>query len=385
MNIGIITLYDNGNLGAALQAYALNRVLREMGNSCETIRYRRLCDGKSDEEINRENRKLLLKSHNGRREFVIKAVVSVITKRRRKQRMERIHSFIEDYIPQSTESYSGVQQLCDVNSQYDAFICGSDNIWNRRRFDSSYFLSFVKKGKKRYSYAAGFSASELSDQEKEKIIPLIEQLDTISVRDPIGRELLQKLSRAEIREDLDPTMLLLSREWSKIAEPEPRLVKWKYIFCYLLGNGRDGRNAAKLLKEKTGMKIITLPHATTIQSNDVGFGDIKLWDVSPQRFIWLVENASYIITDSFHGCVFSILFEKQFCVFRRFTKSDESELNLRLDGILNKLGIIGRIANSPENGIEIIQKEINYNEVNKKIASYREQSIAYLEQIAVER
>ena len=250
MKIGIITLYDNGNLGAALQSYALNRVLREMGNSCETIRYRRLCDGKTDEEINRENRKLLLKNCHGRREFVIKAVFSVITKRRRKQRSDRIHSFVEDYIPQSASSYSGVQQLSEVNSLYDAFICGSDNIWNQHRFDPAYYLSFVERGKHRFSYAAGFSVTELSDKEQEKIIPLIEKLDTISVRDPIGRELLQKKSRAEIREDLDPTMLLPSREWSKIAEPEPRLVEQKYIFCYLLGNGRDGRNVAKKLKKQ---------------------------------------------------------------------------------------------------------------------------------------
>ena len=133
------------------------------------------------------------------------------------------------------------------------------------------------------------------------------------------------------------------------------------------------------------MRIITLPHATTIQSNDIGFGDIKLWDVSPQRFIWLVENASYIITDSFHGCVFSILFAKQFCVFRRFTRSDESDLNLRLDGLLNKLGINGRIASSPENGIEIIQRDIDYSGVRKKIAKYREQSISYLKQITIDR
>ena len=380
MRIGIITLFDNGNMGAALQAYALNAVLRQMGCVCEDIRYERVCDGQSDAQANRKKRREMLRSFKGCAAFATKAVCRLALRNKMAKRRQRFSDFLKQNIPQTQRAFRGVEALKGAELPYDMFICGSDNIWNKHKLDPAYFLAFVPEGVPKYSYAAGLSATGFSEKERECILPLVERLDAVSVRDGVGVRLLHSMTDKPIREDVDPTLLLSQDEWLKMAKPVQGLPK-EYIFCYLLGNAPEGRRAAQILKKRTGLAIVNIPHATSFQGNDIGFGNHRLYDVGPAEYLSLISGASYVITDSFHGCVFSLIFEKQFVALRRFPKGPEFDLNMRLDCLLDNADLHGRIASDPGEAVCVLQDEIDYGAARQALSIRRGASMDYLRSI----
>ena len=380
MKIGIITLFDNGNLGAALQAHALSRVLQRMGHQCVDIRYERVSEGKSDAQANWIKRRKMLSTWKGCKEFAVKAICTIALRRKLAQRGRVFSRFISENITQSEKTYRGFTALARADQSFDCYICGSDNIWNKLKFDPTYFLAFVPDDIPKFSYAAGLSAKNLSDADQRRFLPLIERLDAVSVRDSIGVRLLRSLTDKPVREDVDPTLLLTADEWTRMRKPVEN-VPLHYIFCYLLGNNPDARKAARRLKQSTGLPIVNLPHATTIQSSDIGFGDVRKYDVDPAGFLTLVSGADYVITDSFHGSVFSILFNRNFVAFRRFRTGTEADLNLRLDCLMERVYLPRRIAVNTENALELLKEQIDYQPVNQRIQELRADSLEYLRQI----
>lgn len=383
MRIGIITLFDNGNAGAALQAYALNTVLRRMGHACVDIRYERVSEGQSDTQANWKKRRKMLRTPKGWIRFATKATLSILLMRKLKRRRCAVSAFVHQYIPQTQQTYRGMEALEDARLTFDAFICGSDNIWNKLKFDPAYLLAFVPDEVPKYSYAAGLSAKSFSPSDQQRFLPLINRLKAISVRDHIGVQLLRSLIDQPIREDVDPTLLLTREEWSSIAK-KPCELPERYIFCYLLGNGADARQAARKMKQATGLPIVNIPHATSVQTQDVGFGDIRLYDVGPAEMLYLFAKASYVITDSFHGCIFSLIFEKQFAILRRFVSGPEVELNMRLDGLLDKVGLLTHMCENAEETVRALKIEIDFQPVRQKICALRNESFEYLKNITRE-
>lgn len=381
MKIAIITLFNNGNIGASLQAYALNRVLTRLGHNCEDLKYVRISDGRTDNSNHWRKRWALLMTSKGRRIFVQKSIFSICFRKTKKNRKHLIRVFEQRYLPQSRRNYKGEQELLNADLDYDCYICGSDNIWNINKFDPSFMLSFVRKGKK-LSYAAGFSTIDLSEKEKETMLPLIKELSVISVRELSGLRLLNKLlPDIDIRQDIDPTMLLSAEEWSEISAGIPKLPD-RYIFCYILGAEKNARETAKKVSSILGLPIVTIPHATTFQIADKKFGDVKLKNIGPQQFITLFSCADFVITDSFHGSIFSILNRKQFIAFRRFSdESKDSNLNLRLDSLFDSLGIKGRIYHDGMNAERLVFNQIEYDDVMKQLDSLKEYSMSYLQGI----
>ena len=377
MNIGIVTLYDNMNIGAALQAYALSQIIREMGHQCTDIRYVRVSNGMRDSAVNRKKRIKMLSKKNGWKTIVMKAAGRVLLFPQMRIRRERHAAFIRERIQLTEQRYVGLEQIKDTVGKFDCFICGSDNIWNRLRSDPTFFLSFVPDDVRKFSYAAGMSATSLTEEEQKWMIPLIERLDEISVRDSVGRELLSGLTKRVIREDLDPTMLYAGEEWRRLARRAEGIPD-RFIFCYLLGDNVLARDAARAAVMKYRLPIVTLPHANAIHSSDFGFGDRRLYNVGPYEFLDLMDRAEYVITDSFHGMVFALLFHKQFVVFRRFLEGDARELNLRLDCLLKKCGIDNRIAEGVEKALDILEAPVEYDAVEQRIDKCRNDSLQYL-------
>lgn len=381
MYIGIITLYDNGNIGASLQAYALNYVIRSLGHECENIRYIRKVNGKTDSANSFKSRINLLLSKEGRKKFAAKLWGHIILRGKIKKRNKRIHEFSKEKIPQTIKSYYGVEELENEVFNYDCFICGSDNIWQKKRFDPAFFLSFVPDDKTKFSYAAGFSANTLKDEEVRKYIPLIERLDAISVREIFGADTLKKYTNRRIYQHVDPTLLLRREEWDEIrnfgCDVPPR-----YIFCYILGEESEPRGFAKWLSKKKNIPIVSLPHATSIQGKDFKFADYEKYDAGPAEFLNLVANAAYVITDSFHGCIFSSIYHKQFLAFRRFKNSDSSELDLRLEGLFYSLKMKSRIpVGSDEDAYSLLQEAIDYEKVDYEIDQLKDSSMSYLKRM----
>jgi len=127
--------------------------------------------------------------------------------------------------------------------------------------------------------------------------------------------MLQPLSPVPVEWVLDPTLLLSASDWDEICSP--RQIDEPYMFCYFLGDNKRNRRVAESVAKRKGLKIVTLPHLVGYNFADKKFGDIQLWDVGPKEFISLIKYADFVLTDSFHGSVFSNIYRRPFAAFER--------------------------------------------------------------------
>ena len=172
---------------------------------------------------------------------------------------------------------------------------------------------------------------------------------------------------------MDPTLLLTPEDWKKII-PFHRVVEEKYIFCYFLGDNSEHRKAAKELQRATNLKIVALPLLDNFVLDDLEFADICLFDAASDDFVNLIRGAEYVLTDSFHGSVFSILNEKLFCTFNRFNNGTGSR-NSRIDSLCQQLNLESR---RYDGDIFKVQTQIDYNKVNHLREERRKESLQYL-------
>ena len=177
---------------------------------------------------------------------------------------------------------------------------------------------------------------------------------------------------------LDPTLLLPREEWDKMAVtpriPEP------YIFVYLLGNNRSHRIMIKKIARQLNLKIVFLPHIHfRYNIADRNFGDYNLYEIGPAEFIGLIKNAEMVITDSFHGCVFSIIYEKNFWALKRHEDIERVNMNSRLYTLFDNLGLNDRLVEETTNiDAAKLLKKPDYASVSKRLDSIRQSSADFL-------
>jgi len=245
---------------------------------------------------------------------------------------ERLAEFkiFRDSIPHSKEFTSAT--IFECNDIYDVFITGSDQVWNPMYLKSEYFLEFVKDHPK-FSYAASISQNALTEEQEKQFSQRISDFIGVSIREKDNAEQLCKIY-PETKWVLDPTMLLTKDDWKQLAS-KSLIIDKKYVFCYFIGNNKKSRSIVKEYAKARGLKIATISHFNNSFSRaDAGFGDYRLYKVSPNDWISLIENAECVFTDSFHATVFSNIFEKDFFVFNR----DESgTMNNRIYSLLDML------------------------------------------------
>ncbi len=277
-----------------------------------------------------------------------------------------------------SEKFSSKSDLHDKSDQYSAFLVGSDQLWLPSNIAADYYtLNFVKDGIRRISYATSFGVSCLPSKQEEQAKAFLPQIDYLSVREKSGQTLIKKMTNLDAAVVCDPTLLLTAEEWLAIQKKE-RFIEEPYIFCYFLGNNKFARESADMLRKKTGYKIVALQHLDAYVKSDCGFADIAPYDVDPADFVNLIRNAEYICTDSFHGTVFSVINNKKFFSFRRFVENTTMSTNSRLDSLLEVLDLKSRIITSKEAFESAQSREIDYAEVNQKLADFREKSMEFL-------
>ena len=339
--LGIISLYhQNKNYGGLLQAYALVSVLREMGADAKQISFERT-SCKNPLVLPRKAR---LK--NDPVGFVVNSATNTVKKAHlrywtnmkdqaiQKELAQRDKSFVqfEDEIPHTeVVSHSTIVAL---NKEFDLFICGSDQIWNPDQLRDEYLLRFVAQGKGKMSYAASIGRDSLSERELQYISDALSTFDAISVRESLAQELLSQRIKLPVEWTLDPTLLLPQAEWDKVIQKYE--IGGKYILAYFLGNSKEQRTAVKVFARAKGLKIVSFPHiAGHYRAVDAGFADLELYDVSPGQFIYLIQQAEYVITDTFHADVFSIIYDKKFVVLERAVGSAKQKMNSRILSLLH--------------------------------------------------
>lgn len=367
MKFGCLTWWRN-NYGSILQAYALQEAMKEI----DDVQYEIICQfGKKI--VSKDNFFDKVKSI-GIRKTLLKGFWKFCFTGMR-TRSGALQRFVDEYLNISLKQYNDdtISKSCDY---YDAFVCGSDQIWNPNltSFDSMYWLTFAGNMPK-FSYAPSIGIQKLSERESIVVKTNLESFVAVSCREESGSNLINGILGSRVCETvLDPTLMVDKKIWDKLQVEQK--IKEKYIFTYMLRGTKVQRKYIEDFAKKKNMKIVTLPFLETeyIVKYDFKFGDIKLWDVDPIDFIDLIKNAEYTFTDSFHCIVFSLLYHTPFFIF---PKKGNSQMT-RIEDLQQKLNIDTRIIVDRES-IELIEnKKINWEAVDKSIDDLRRNSHQYL-------
>lgn len=383
IKVGVITMYyGNSNYGACLQAYALPAVINKMGFDCEQISFTfRNQSGTSLKQKIKETIKnygvtKTVRIINEACRQKIRKEIDIVTGVTSKinMRNQAVANFREQFIPHSSRIYSN-QEIGQCDG-YDAYVCGSDQIWRIGwgYLNPGFWLSFVHDGGKKISYAASISMNEIPEEECTLVRKALEDYTFISVREYQGKKILDKILQEEYKVEwvVDPTLLLDKSEWEEIASENPYKSE-RYIFAYLLGDKIKDRQSIMKYAYAHNMKVITIPFLLgEYRSCDKTFGDIQIADVSPQLFLSLIRDAEYVVTDSFHGTVFSLIFHTKFWCLKRSTDSSKGSMNSRIYSLLDLCECDKRVVENKDlisdNNKE---KEIDFSKIDEIISSER--------------
>lgn len=361
--VALMTWFHYFNYGTSLQVTASVHTIKKLGYQVDVINYiphAKLVTLKNYKGFNFYYDLIKKKVKNRKERTIID-----------QEREKAFEKFLVENI-NLTEKCQTASDLFLLNDKYDAFVCGSDQIWAPNIFNDKYFLSFVENPKKMIAYAPSIGLSKIEDPYiKKQMSENISRFEYLSVREAQGAKIIKEICNKEARVVLDPTMLLSACEWDKLAIGENE--SKPYILCYFLGTNKDNWSHVYRLSEKINIPFKIIP----VFTSDYGRGYEVVNGVGPGEFINLVRNASMICTDSFHGTVFSIIYNKPFYAYERFSSDDDYSQNSRIYNILELLGLQDRLVTNTK----ILPSDpiiCDYTNVNEKLEIEREKSINYL-------
>lgn len=326
--IAVMTWYTYQNFGTALQSSALYHVIEKFGYAPDMIQY------KPKGNIKEMNLRTFAKSFHKKIKQVYNGTYASA---------ERDNLYAEYLSNRVTETVACTcyPELCDLNDIYDAFVCGSDQIWSPLCFDDKYFLSFVNNESKMIAYAPSIGSEKIENPIiKSKMSELISRFSKLSVRESTGVNIIRELTGKEAKNVLDPTLLLSSAEWDNFADTDKaNKIDTPYILCYFLGNDKKYLNYVKKLSQETNLPFYIIP---ITRKQNVG-GHSVPFEVGPNEFVSLIKNAAYVCTDSFHGMAFSVNYHIPFFVFKRFADNASDNQNSRVFSLLKLLKLEDRL------------------------------------------
>ena len=318
MKIAIISEFNRNsvNYGNRLQAMALNTYIRENFPDYE-IKY--LYFDFWDHFIITKKKSLLEKITDVYGAFLRHIMLKAKTAEGINERLKVCDNFSVKTMDLAESAYTW-QDLQD--SDFDAVIIGSDVVWaqGNGKIGRIRFLDFDSKTKyRKISYAASFGRDWIPEENVSEIQRCLNEFYSISVRENSSVTLLDNIGIKAVHV-VDPTLLLSRNQWINYEE-KPDSITDKYVFVYLLGASKEMRRDISEWAHSINISIVTIPHVSgKINDADIEFGDIKITDCSPGNWLWLIDHAEFVLTDSFHGSVFSTIFEKRMCVLERTGK-----------------------------------------------------------------
>ena len=361
-----MTWYSYQNYGTALQAVALNRAIRGLGNEAYDLQY---------DPVPFQARK-----SNKHRSLFKRATAKIDYMRgccpiKDSSRDKAFNAFLEQNLPLSNEIIS-CGNAASVSNSYDAFVCGSDQVWSPRCFDPLYYLDFVSEPEKKIAYAPSFGCDEIEPYpESLQIKSLVSRFGSISVREQSGADIVESITGKRPPIVVDPTMLLTAAEWDRMAKPSYKPSR-PYCLFYFLGSYSKNYAAAVNIAKDRGFEILELPVFAYQLEDSRCAGP----EVGPGEFIDLIRNASLICTDSFHGMVFATIYNLPFVAFERFDSQRLDSQNTRVYNFLNmtnQSGALLRRKDLPKWG-KCSQIHIDKQEVSSLLDEARNSSIDYL-------
>lgn len=361
MKLGILTFPNSKSYGAALQMFALYQACREMGYDTQIINYHNLWMKKEKHLV----------AQPGKKEAVIwaKKILNEMMHLPMKIGFAR---FEHQMVMFPKKAFSNKEQLREIAENYGAVICGSDQVWNPdiTNFDLSYFLDFCGTKTTRISYAPSFGVECLSEAFGKKVRAELEKFQNISIREESGGQIIHDLTGQEATLVIDPTLLLDAQQWRAYEKIQPQ-AQGEYILYYTIRSSHTLWKHCLDLAKKTNMKILRIGANMITKHLKKTDGVEYICDASPAQWLYLVRNARYVVTNSFHGTAFSVNYRKDFYV------EFSSLTNTRLSNIVSLLGLQERVLSE---GVQIVPSSVDYSKTEEVLPLMKKTSVAFLEQ-----
>lgn len=333
MKVGILTFHDAHNYGAVLQAYALKKYIQKLGYEVKIINY-----------------------HH-------ETIPDGYPKENNEKRWDKFNQFIQNLIDNEEKVYTKEKELEKLD--IDFWICGSDQIWNTeitRGFNKGFFLDFNTDGKK-ISYAVSMEIPNLPKEYEEQFKKSLNNLDEISVREGTLQKYAQEFTNKSVEKTLDPTLLLEEKDYDELILENKY---GEYVLIYeLVSDDRLTEIANRISKQK-GLKIIELND----KKKEKYFCE-QVSSAGPEEFLSLIKNAKAVITNSFHGTIFSIIFKKDFYTVTRLNRTS------RMENILKIVEMKDRLIYHIEDLNKV--KEQNFERAYIKLEKEKQKSRKFLE------
>ena len=342
--IATVTWYTGNNYGSTMQSYALQTILKEKGYDCDILAYK---------PTKIKNWMLKIKNHSVKATIDYKINELYVKFKSNKSHISNMYLFDEfrNKYQTFTRPCSTKIDLKEISTEYDFFICGSDQIWSPFYFDQTYYLNFTSR-KKRIAYAPSFGVNDLTKQRAKEIKELLEGFEEISVREEQGKKIIWKYCNRKARVVLDPTMLLPPKHWESLASDD-YCGNDAYIVCYFLRSNSKYQKFIKNIASEKNLKIKLIPMVKGDYDLDYSIKE----PIGPEQWLGLIKNARFVVTDSFHCTVFSIMFKKDFASFRAFSDANERSQNSRIDTLLKMCNFEDRIISDETTSISTIDEE----------------------------
>ena len=381
--VGLVTCYFHPNYGSMLQAYATQKIMEEWNVPCENI-----CIDGLKGEIEQSKVQFYLRQVNNP-QVLSGTIVRIIKKKVYQKALKKTlgrnlkirNACFQNFVKKNfivSRRYDSKQQLTEASKQYSAVVVGSDQLWLPSNIEADYYtLNWVPDDVPKIAFSTSFGTSFLPKKQQGMAKQFLNRFQAISVREETGKKMIQEYAGLDVPVVCDPTLLFNGEDWMCIQKKAP-IVKDKYILCYFLGNNKEDRQFAQRLREYTGYKIVALLHLDEYIKADNEYADETPYDIGPGELLNLIRNAEYIVTDSFHGSVFSIIYKKRFFTSRRVRKEGILCTNNRLDSLFDKLGVEGRLIDGSENVEECLKRTVDYNKVHSNLNALVTESKEYL-------
>ena len=350
-----------------MQLYALQKAVQKVGHEAYTIQL-----------------KLEPKSMNQRIIYIFKGIVSKYLLRRpatpfrkfpTRRQMERMDvntwNFINNHC-KLTKYVPSVDRLSELANEYDVFVVGSDQVW-RKRYSidiPSFFFSFLPGEKKRIAYAASFGISEndYGEELTQVCKNLLAKFSAVGVREKTAVKLCDEVFGVKAEQVLDPTLLLTKEDYLQLIEDNKidNVPTTPFLLLYVIDTASEKTAIARRMAAEKGLEVYQIKPS---DFKDVGSRHVNDC-IYPHISTWLYafNQASYIITDSFHGTVFSIIFEKPFLTFGNTKRGLD-----RMVTLLNMCNLGERLYSESFN-----DNDINYNMANEHLEEERGKSLRFL-------
>lgn len=353
--IGIITWFRDYNYGTKLQAYALQKYLNENGYDASIINYTM----HSSASISKEPNRSLYKKIYGRLSWELLKRTRIKHSSEIENRNKKMDEFTNRNC-KLTEEISSKEQFVDVCNSFDLIIAGSDQIWNPDWYDPMYYADYPDINSVKIAYAPSIGTDHIREDRRKEIGHSLSGFKQIGMRETKGCELLQSIYGIQAKKVVDPTLLLNKEQWDTFIS-EKKIMNRPFVLGYLLSDNPYHWIAIRKFTKKKGLDLRIIPK----EGISYLYAQNDDYSMSIEDFLSLIAKAEYVITDSFHACVFSVIYHKKFIPIERFSSNSTSSQNSRIHDFLTGINCIDAL--ETYNSKTIMYKDKAWDDVDYRI------------------